>query len=98
MGMVYLASHEALDRTAAVKVMLAIGDDPIAVGRLQREGRAIALLRHPNVVTVYDFGEYEGTPYLIEEHIGGGSLAERIREGRPKVADAIRLLRGMAAG
>jgi serine/threonine-protein kinase len=98
MGTVFLARHEALDRTAAVKVMLAIGDDPIAAGRFQREGRALALLRHPNVVTVYDFGEYEGTPYMIEEHIAGGSLAERMKEGRPKVADAIRLLRGMAAG
>jgi tRNA A-37 threonylcarbamoyl transferase component Bud32 len=98
MGMVYLASHEALDRTAAVKVMLALGDDPIAVGRFRREGRAIALLRHPNIVTVYDYGEHEGAPYMIEEYIAGGSLAARLKRGKPERADAIHLLRGMAAG
>lgn len=98
MGFVYLARHEALDRTAAVKVLLAIGDDPIGVNRFRREGQAIALLRHPNIVTVYDYGEYEGKPYMIEEYISGGSLAERLKLGRPKPADALHLLRGMAAG
>ncbi len=99
MGYVYLARHEDLDRTAAVKVMQAIGDDPLAVGRFRREGRAIALLRHPNIVTVYDYGEHEGTPYMIEEYIAGGSLANRLKEAaRPDRASTMRLLRGMAAG
>ena len=98
MGTVYLARHEALDRTAAVKVMLTIGDDPVAVGRFNREGRAIAALRHPNIVTVFDYGEYEGTPYLIEEFIQGGSLGDRLKEGRPDRDTAVRWLRGIAAG
>jgi serine/threonine-protein kinase len=98
MGTVYLARHEALDRTAAVKVMQAIGDDPVAVGRFNREGRAIALLRHPNIVTVYDYGEHEGTPYMIEEYVAGGSLAERLKDGKPAPQTTIRVLRGMAAG
>jgi hypothetical protein len=99
MGTVYLARHEDLDRTAAVKVMQAIGSDPLAVGRFRREGRAIALLRHPNIVTVYDYGEHEGTPYMIEEYIAGGSLANRLKDsGRPARAATVRLLRGMAAG
>jgi serine/threonine-protein kinase len=99
MGTVFLAEHEALDRTAAVKVMQALGDDTIAVGRFRREGRAIALLRHPNVVTVYDYGEFEGAPYMIEEYIAGGSLAARLQQ--PGLMDhpaAMALLRGMAAG
>src|SRR5260370_27346459 len=82
MGTVFLAEHEALDRTAAVKVMQALGDDAVAVGRFRREGRAIALLRHPNVVTVYDYGEFESAPYMIEEYIAGGSLAARLPEPR----------------
>ena len=98
MGTVYLARHEELDRTAAVKVLQAIGDDPAAIGRFRREGRAIALLRHPNIVTVYDYGEFEGTPYLIEEYIPGGSLADRLKQGRSDHATAIGWLRGMAAG
>jgi len=99
MGTVFLAEHEALDRTAAVKVMQALGDDTVAVARFRREGRAIALLRHPNVVTVYDYGEFEGAPYMIEEYIAGGSLAARLQQ--PGLMDhptAIALLRGMAAG
>jgi serine/threonine protein kinase len=98
MGTVYLARHEALDRTAAVKVLQSIGDDPAAIGRFRREGRAIALLRHPNIVTVYDYGEIEGTPYMIEEFISGGSLADRLKRGRPDHPTVIRWLRGMAAG
>lgn len=98
MGTVYLARHDALGRTAAVKVMLAIGDDPAAVARFNREGRAIASLRHPNIVTVFDYGEFEGTPYLIEEFISGGSLAEKLKEGRPDRDTAVRWLRGIAAG
>jgi serine/threonine-protein kinase len=99
MGTVFLAEHEALDRTAAVKVMQALGDDPVAVGRFRREGRAIALLRHPNVVTVYDYGEFEGAPYMIEEYIAGGSLAARLQQpGRMDHPTIVALLRGMAAG
>lgn len=98
MGTVYMARHEGLDRTAAVKVMLTIGDDPVAVARFNREGRAIALLRHSNIVTVYDYGEHEGTPYLIEEFVPGGSLAERLKQGKPTPEVALRLLRGIAAG
>ena len=98
MGTVYLARHEDLDRTAAVKVMQALGDDPVAVGRFRREGRAIALLRHPNIVTVYDYGTFEGTPYMIEEYVQGGSLADRLKKSKLNREDAIRLLRGIAAG
>ena len=98
MGTVYMARHEALDRTAAVKVMLTLGDDPVAAARFNREGRAIALLRHSNIVTVYDYGEYEGTPYLIEEFVPGGSLADRLKQGKPTQEVGLRLLRGIAAG
>lgn len=98
MGTVFMARHEALDRTAAVKVMLAIGGDDAAVSRFNREGRAIALLRHPNVVTVYDYGEYEGTPYMIEEYVPGGSLADRLKKGRPDRTVTLKILRGIAAG
>ena len=99
MGSVFLARHEALDRTAAVKVMQGLSDDPVAIGRFRREGRAIALLRHPNVVTVYDYGEFEGTPYMIEEYIAGGSLAGRLQTQGPLAWPvAARLLRGIAAG
>ena len=99
MGSVYAARHEALDRTAAVKVMHALGDDPVAAARFQREGQAIAHLRHPNILTVYDYGEFEGAPYMIVEFIAGGSLAGRMKgKGPLDRATALELLGGMAAG
>jgi serine/threonine protein kinase len=99
MGSVYSARHEALDRTAAVKVMHALGDDAVAGARFRREGQAIAHLRHPNILTVFDYGEFEGTPYMIVEFVEGGSLAGRLKaKGRMEPAKAVELLRGMAAG
>ena len=73
MGSVYLARHEALDRTAAIKVMHALGDDPVAAARFRREGQAIARLRHPNVLTVYDYGGFEGTPYMVIDTLRAGA-------------------------
>lgn len=99
MGSVYLARHEALDRTAAIKVMHALGDDPVAAARFRREGQAIARLRHPNVLTVYDYGEFEGTPYMVIEYVAGGSLAERLKGRGPlEATEALTLLGGIAAG
>src|SRR5690348_18275649 len=55
-------------------------------------------MRHPNIVDVYDFGEYEGTPYMIVEYVAGGSLASKMAHGRLDQETAIRILRGIAAG
>jgi len=62
MGVVYRAYHAQLERTGAIKVMQAITPDPDTVARFRHEAQAIAKLRHPNIVDVYDFGEYQGTP------------------------------------
>ena len=82
MGLVYRAYHAQLERTGAVKVMQAISPDPDTIARFRHEAQAIAQMRHPNIVNVYDFGEYEGTPYMIVEYVPGGSLAGRM-EQRP---------------
>jgi hypothetical protein len=55
-------------------------------------------MRHPNIVNVFDFGEYEGTPYMIIEYVPGGSLASRMKQGLMETAAALKYLRGMAAG
>jgi serine/threonine protein kinase len=98
MGMVYKAYHSALARPAAVKVVQALAADPAAVARFQREGQAIAQMRHPNILNVFDFGEYEGAPYMVVEYVAGGNLAERIRNSPPSVADSLRILDGVARG
>ena len=98
MGLVYRAYHSDLERTGAVKVLQAITPDPDAIARFRHEAQAIAQLRHPNIVNVYDFGAFEGTPYMIVEYIPGGSLAAKMAEGRLDSATALRYLRGIAAG
>ena len=88
MGLVYRAYHPQLERTGAVKVLQAIAPDRDTAARFRREAQAIAQLRHPNIVNVYDFGEYLGTPYMIVEYVPGGNLADRLSEGRLEPARA----------
>ncbi|HEY0829701.1 MAG TPA: serine/threonine-protein kinase, partial [Candidatus Dormibacteraeota bacterium] len=98
MGLVYRAYHTQLERVGAVKVMQAISPDADTVARFRHEAQAIAKLRHPNIVDVYDFGEFDGTPYMIVEYVPGGSLAGRMNQGRLDRATALKYLRGIAAG
>ena len=98
MGLVYRAYHPDLERTGAVKVLQAITPDADAVARFRHEAQAIAQLRHPNIVNVYDFGAFEGTPYMIVEYIPGGSLSAKMAGGRLDHATALKYLRGIAAG
>src|SRR5947207_5958228 len=98
MGVVYRAYHSELERTGAVKVMQAITPDPDTVARFRHEAQAIARLRHPNIVDVYDFGEFQGTPYMIVEYIPGGSLAGKMSQEMLDQQTTLRYLRGIAAG
>jgi serine/threonine protein kinase len=98
MGRVYRAYHVQLERTGAVKVMQAIAPDPDTTARFRHEAQAIAQMRHPNILNVYDFGEVDGTPYMIVEYDPGGSLATRLAAGLLDPATALRYLRGIASG
>jgi eukaryotic-like serine/threonine-protein kinase len=98
MGTVYRAYHEQLARTGAVKVMHAISPDKDSISRFRHEAQAIARMRHPNILNVFDFGEYQGTPYMIVEFVPGGNLAGRMSQGPLDRATALRFLRGIAAG
>src|SRR5256885_8297557 len=83
MAVVYRARQETLDRTVAIRIlsetMAASGE---FMERFRREARTSANLRHPNVITVHDFGEDErGVPYLVMEYIEGPTLAELMDAG-----------------
>src|SRR5579859_1795963 len=95
MGVVYRAYHVQLQRTGAVKVLQGLAPDPDSTARFRHEAQAIAQMRHPNIVNVYDFGEFEGTPYMIVEYVPGGSLAGRLKNGPLDRDTAIAFLRGI---
>ncbi|MBT3246593.1 MAG: Stk1 family PASTA domain-containing Ser/Thr kinase [Actinobacteria bacterium] len=80
MADVYLARDLLLDRPVAVKVLFdEFADVPDFVERFRREAQAAANLNHPNIVSVYDWGEEQGTYFIVMEYVEGRSLAEMIR-------------------
>jgi serine/threonine protein kinase len=98
MGVVYRAYHVQLARTGAVKVMQGISPDVDSIARFRREAQAIAQMRHPNILNVFDFGEHDGTPYMIVEYVPGGSLASRMHHEPLNHSAIIETLRGIAKG
>ena len=82
MGVVYLARQPALDREVALKRLELGSDDPALAQRFVGEARVAGRLDHPGIVTVHDFCEVDGQPYIAMEYVAGGTLKERIqREG-----------------
>lgn len=84
MARVYKAYHARLRRDVAIKVILSqIADHEGFRVRFEREAQLIASLEHPNIVAVYDFGEVGNLTYLVMQYVGGGTLRDQLRNGRP---------------
>ena len=98
MGAVYRGRDRVLDRTVAVKLLPAeMASDDRAADRLQREARSAARLNHPRIVSVFDAGVTDGTPFLVMEHVEGRTLAEELRaEGRLPPERAATIAAGIA--
>src|SRR5574338_1051556 len=76
MAEVYLGTHTPLQRPVAVKLLRhPYLDEPDLLARFQREARVVAMLRHPNIVQVFDFDTFQGQPYLVMEYVPGVSLS-----------------------
>jgi serine/threonine protein kinase len=103
MGVVYRARQVKLNRVVALKMVLAAGHaDPREVARFILEAEAVAAIRHPNVIQVYDSGEFHGRPYMAMECAEGGSLVAVLRAGgklQPNVAAELvtKVARGVQA-
>ena len=81
MAAVYRAHHPALDRYVAIKVLPEFfAEEAEYRERFQQEARAIARLKNPNILGVFDFGEERGLPYLVLELVDGGTLADKLGE------------------
>ncbi|MCC6884147.1 MAG: serine/threonine protein kinase, partial [Verrucomicrobiales bacterium] len=93
MGAVYQGRQVELDRPVAIKILPADldSDGHDFAGRFKLEARAMARLKHPGIVTVYDFGQTaEGLLYFVMEFVAGVDVQHMIgREGRLHSADAI---------
>ena len=84
MAEVYLARDLLLDRQVALKVLFPeFSTDPSFVERFRREARAAANLNHPNIVSVYDWGEEGGTYFIVMEYVEGPTLRDVIRGEGP---------------
>ena len=99
MGTVYVAHDPVLGRMVAIKVFAGDLDVPDARERFSREARAAAALNHPNIVTVYDFGEYGSQPYIVMEYVPGETMANLIRRKvQVSIADKLRWMQELCAG
>jgi predicted Ser/Thr protein kinase len=81
MAEVYKAYQPSLDRYVALKLMHAfLAADQDFIARFEREAKNVAVLRHPNIVQVYDFDVQNGTPYMVMEYIEGGTLKSHLED------------------
>jgi tetratricopeptide (TPR) repeat protein len=99
MGEIYVARDRELERTVAVKVLdERFAEDRDLRARFTREALAAARLSgEPHVVTIFDVGEWRGRPFIVMEHLGGGTLAERAAAGPLPPEEALDLLEQVAA-
>jgi serine/threonine protein kinase len=88
MATVYRGIQTSLNREVAIKVLpVQFSGDPSFVERFKQEAEAVANLRHPNILTVFDFGEQNGIIYMVTEFVSGGSLADRL--GHPMALEQV---------
>jgi serine/threonine protein kinase len=93
MGAVYRARQPGLDRVVAVKVLPPeVARDPAFAERFSREARSLARFNHPNIVTIYDFGETGGFYYIIMEFVAGQNLRQLLRAGALSEAQMLRIV------
>lgn len=102
MGEVYRARDPILKREVAIKVLPAFfAQDPERLQRFEQEARTVATLNHPNILAVYQFGAFDGAPYMVSELLEGVTLGDHLLSGSmplPKAIEySVQIARGLAA-
>ena len=101
MGDVYLARDTRLARNVALKLLRPDLADPDWIAAFRDEALAASALNHPNIVTIYEIGEHEGTSFIAAEYVDGITLRERLKHGPILAAEvvdiALQIAEGLAA-
>jgi serine/threonine-protein kinase len=100
MGTVYRAYDTVLERMVALKTLHAAGGfEETSRRRFLREARSVARLQHPNIITVFDFGEVEERPFIAMELLAGTPLDEAVEDGRvTSLAGKLRIVEQLCRG
>jgi eukaryotic-like serine/threonine-protein kinase len=92
MGDVYLAQDASLNRYVAVKILpRRHTQNAERLGRFLREAQVASILNHPNVLTIHEVGEQDGTHFIVTEYVDGDTLGEMMRYGRFAIAETVRI-------
>lgn len=101
MATIFKAIDTHLERSVAIKIIRKDNFSPAVLAqvlkRFEREAKSLAQLSHPNIVKVIDYGEYENSPYLVLEFLSGGTLKQRLHDGKFTIQQAVGWLIPMAA-
>lgn len=99
MGTLYLARDPNTGRLVALKLLRANLDSGDLRARFAREAQALASLNHPNIVNIYDSGEFRGSPFIVMEYVRGETLAEKIKRQAPlSLSQKLKLMVELCAG
>jgi Tol biopolymer transport system component len=99
MGEVYRATDATLGRTVAIKVLPArLAADAPARARFEREARAVAALSHPNILSIYDFGQQDGITFAVMELLEGETLRARLNRGALPIRKILQIGADIADG
>src|SRR5437867_5470386 len=102
MGEVYRARDTKLDRDVAIKVLPPhLADSSAALERFEREAKAVAALSHPNILSIFDFGNENGVAFAVMELLEGETLRGRLDTGpisqKQAIDYALQVARGLSA-
>ncbi|MBI5291539.1 MAG: protein kinase [Chloroflexi bacterium] len=99
MAEIYKSTHPTLGVPVAIKVLPAhLTTDPDFRKRFTREAETMAKLQHPNIIRVFDFGEWGGTHYMVMEYVAGNDLGHRLtQQGHLPFTEVVSILKGVAS-